>query len=198
MALINCPECNREVSDIAKKCPHCGYTLQEMAKERLKKTVKEKRKLIRNIVISLVALGCVFAAVIIYMGMPHGKEEKMVQTVVKCIQEDLLVPESMEVIECYTYNIDASLSDYEEIAKYDNMLFCYVYYKAENKSGGYTDDFKYAQITPKGEVSLVYEAFVDYVESLFEYGYTCSKLSEENYKTFNLMEHTKKANKWLR
>lgn len=27
MALINCPECNREVSDKAKVCPHCGYPI---------------------------------------------------------------------------------------------------------------------------------------------------------------------------
>lgn len=25
MALIKCPECNKEVSDKAKTCPHCGY-----------------------------------------------------------------------------------------------------------------------------------------------------------------------------
>ena len=27
MALINCPECNREISDKAEMCPHCGYKL---------------------------------------------------------------------------------------------------------------------------------------------------------------------------
>lgn len=25
MALINCPECNKEISDKVKACPHCGY-----------------------------------------------------------------------------------------------------------------------------------------------------------------------------
>lgn len=25
MALINCPECNKEISNSAKTCPHCGY-----------------------------------------------------------------------------------------------------------------------------------------------------------------------------
>lgn len=24
MALINCPECNKEISDKAQSCPHCG------------------------------------------------------------------------------------------------------------------------------------------------------------------------------
>ena len=29
MALINCPECNREVSSTAKNCPHCGFAINE-------------------------------------------------------------------------------------------------------------------------------------------------------------------------
>ena len=28
MALIKCPECNREISDKAESCPHCGYPLK--------------------------------------------------------------------------------------------------------------------------------------------------------------------------
>ena len=31
MALVNCPECNRRISDKAKSCPGCGYVLQERA-----------------------------------------------------------------------------------------------------------------------------------------------------------------------
>lgn len=30
MALINCPECNKEVSDKANNCPNCGYPLSDM------------------------------------------------------------------------------------------------------------------------------------------------------------------------
>ena len=29
MALINCPECNNEISDKAENCPKCGYKLPE-------------------------------------------------------------------------------------------------------------------------------------------------------------------------
>lgn len=33
MALIKCPECNREVSDQAKICPHCGYKLTKIKRK---------------------------------------------------------------------------------------------------------------------------------------------------------------------
>lgn len=29
MALINCPECNKEISDTTKSCPHCGYSIKK-------------------------------------------------------------------------------------------------------------------------------------------------------------------------
>ena len=29
MALINCPECSKEISDKVKSCPHCGYPMEE-------------------------------------------------------------------------------------------------------------------------------------------------------------------------
>jgi hypothetical protein len=29
MALINCPECDREVSDVAVMCPQCGYPVRD-------------------------------------------------------------------------------------------------------------------------------------------------------------------------
>ncbi len=32
MALVNCPECNHEVSDTAMTCPHCGYDLRKSRK----------------------------------------------------------------------------------------------------------------------------------------------------------------------
>lgn len=33
MALINCPECNKEISDKAQVCPHCGYDLLESTQD---------------------------------------------------------------------------------------------------------------------------------------------------------------------
>jgi DNA repair exonuclease SbcCD ATPase subunit len=33
MALINCPECQKEISDKVKACPHCGYPLSNESSE---------------------------------------------------------------------------------------------------------------------------------------------------------------------
>lgn len=42
--LINCPECELQVSDKALSCPHCGYPLKpEAAKPRKRRTNKRKR-----------------------------------------------------------------------------------------------------------------------------------------------------------
>lgn len=40
MALINCPECQAEVSDIALKCPKCGVQLRKLTRTGFGKLVK--------------------------------------------------------------------------------------------------------------------------------------------------------------
>lgn len=38
MALINCPECNKEISDKAASCPNCGFPIQEINKPKFSPT----------------------------------------------------------------------------------------------------------------------------------------------------------------
>lgn len=40
MSLINCPECNHEISDKAKYCIHCGYPLSEATNDQYTANVK--------------------------------------------------------------------------------------------------------------------------------------------------------------
>ena len=35
MALIHCPECNKEVSDRAEICVHCGYPISKWIKKKI-------------------------------------------------------------------------------------------------------------------------------------------------------------------
>ena len=43
MALINCPECGKEVSDSVKVCIHCGYAIEKEAKKAQKLKQKEEK-----------------------------------------------------------------------------------------------------------------------------------------------------------
>lgn len=50
MAIIKCPLCNNDVSDKAKKCPHCNYELNMYNEvERLKNSVSVSSHSNRNI-----------------------------------------------------------------------------------------------------------------------------------------------------
>ena len=44
MALIKCPECDLQVSDLAIACPHCGYPINtKVAKQQQSKSRRKKR-----------------------------------------------------------------------------------------------------------------------------------------------------------
>lgn len=60
MALIRCPECGKEISDKAKKCPHCNYNF------RLGATSFLKSKLFKRIIVVLSIVVVVGAGIIIY------------------------------------------------------------------------------------------------------------------------------------
>jgi len=46
--LINCPECNLQVSDKTIACPHCGYPLKPLSTVNINKTRSRKRKRLPN------------------------------------------------------------------------------------------------------------------------------------------------------
>ncbi len=48
MALIQCPECELQVSDKALSCPHCGYPLKEKDQTKGRGKAKPKRKKLPN------------------------------------------------------------------------------------------------------------------------------------------------------
>jgi uncharacterized membrane protein YvbJ len=64
MALIHCPECNKEISDKVKTCPYCGYpfedtnksanTIQQVEIASVNLTPKNPTKKINIIIISAI------------------------------------------------------------------------------------------------------------------------------------------------
>lgn len=68
MALINCPECEKEISDKVKNCPHCGYPLTDDTPQKVEVTgvnIKDnsKRKIVIGVavitVLALIAYGII-------------------------------------------------------------------------------------------------------------------------------------------
>lgn len=66
MALVNCPECGKEVSDTIKICPSCGY--------RIKKKNKKKIIILIAIIIVLIAIS-VTVGLLIYKNNEKKKVE---------------------------------------------------------------------------------------------------------------------------
>jgi hypothetical protein len=74
MALIKCPECNKQISDRVKACPHCGYPLVDEgsnAQEPLQVNVTSiklnngKGKSFKKLIIMIVALASIAAFAVI-------------------------------------------------------------------------------------------------------------------------------------
>ena len=75
MALIKCPECDKEISDKVKVCPHCGYPFQkeentaqkvEISSVNLKIKKENKKKIIIAVIAICCVIVCIFAVVKIY------------------------------------------------------------------------------------------------------------------------------------
>lgn len=61
MALIKCPECNKEISDQAKFCPSCGYGLNSMSVEE-KKNIKQIVGAIIGVVVAIILIAVIYDA----------------------------------------------------------------------------------------------------------------------------------------
>jgi hypothetical protein len=50
MALIKCPECSKEISERAKICPHCGYSIEESTDNIVVKNFTELDEIKNNVI----------------------------------------------------------------------------------------------------------------------------------------------------
>jgi hypothetical protein len=114
MALINCKECNKEISDSVKSCPHCGF--------KLKKSIS-KGKLI--VVISLMAIA------ISVVGKFKYDEYKIISSVKSKIESTLKDPSSVQY-----KNIKVSNKKKDENGI--NIKMVCLEFNAKNAMGGYT------------------------------------------------------------
>lgn len=67
MALINCPECNKEISDTVKTCPGCGYKLKKKKQHKSFKNKKQKK----IFVIALAIFAVLFLSAGVFLGYKY-------------------------------------------------------------------------------------------------------------------------------
>jgi len=133
MALINCPECQKEISDTTNTCVHCGYIL--IKNKTLIEKLKERKKILFSIsaVVIVAIIGItLFASGIIGV----SSSERIALRDIKTLQKTLLDPNSIILYEVY-YN--------PEYPKESPSTL--IHYGAKNKGGGITDDW--ALVTDK-------------------------------------------------
>lgn len=117
MALIQCKECGKEISDTVRKCPHCGYANKDLKQDKVnsrKNFIKQHIKVISILVIVLVVGLVVFIAYnkkIEYdriqaeiQANTLTDDEKMVASIVKKYKSALKNPESMQIFEIRKYD----------------------------------------------------------------------------------------------
>lgn len=75
MALIKCPECNKEISEFAKTCPSCGY--------KIKSPKQKKRNKVNLGIILLVATVCIGVIVIYSINKRNQALEKLDKEIIE-------------------------------------------------------------------------------------------------------------------
>lgn len=79
MALINCPECGKEISDSTKICPHCGY--------KLKNKSDSKKWIIPVIIISIVVIIALIVTAVALTGKKESNKNDTQSTISSTVQE---------------------------------------------------------------------------------------------------------------
>lgn len=67
MALINCPECGKEISDTCESCIHCGYKLSNHSSIKpvaIESKYSDKKKIPTKIIVSII-IACVLLFIIL-------------------------------------------------------------------------------------------------------------------------------------
>jgi uncharacterized membrane protein YvbJ len=65
MALIQCPECNHQISDRAKNCPNCGHPIYHEVKTH---TIEKEKIIVKNkegCFLQTLNAGCMFILVVV-------------------------------------------------------------------------------------------------------------------------------------
>lgn len=108
MALIKCPECNNDISELAKSCPHCGYRIKNPKDMRNRKIL----------IVSLAALMVLILGIILTKTIINKAQEKKE----KQKQEEMLLRRSdVDKAEEFRHTVEVCLYKpevYEELSSF--------------------------------------------------------------------------------
>ncbi|MDR2457223.1 MAG: zinc ribbon domain-containing protein [Clostridiales Family XIII bacterium] len=85
MALMDCPDCDREISDTCTKCPYCGYVFKSEPESKLGKVGSK----ILEFIGSLIALIIIGGLIIWYYDIDTSVITDRFQKYVKCDSPDV-------------------------------------------------------------------------------------------------------------
>lgn len=112
MALIQCKECGKEITDTVRKCPHCGFVNKDRKQEKMdkgKNFIKQHLKIISIVVIVLI-LG-----IIVVIGYNKKVEQDRIQAEIEAnrlTDDEKIGAKAVKILKSNLKNQD-SLSVYE-------------------------------------------------------------------------------------
>lgn len=191
MALISCPECGKEISSTAPKCPHCGYVFKRIRLNTVKESFnKYTFKLSKKKKIFLSGLSILFIfvlAFIIALNCITTKKERVAISACKSIVNCLDDEDSFDIIDMY-YNDDLQENT---IVKTKYQIFIELSYK--NSYGGIKKDRLLYILTPSGQEHFIESggensAMYDIAEMEI---YSIHFEKWEKYKSFQIKKYRK-------
>ena len=206
MALINCPECNREISDKVRACPHCGYPFDNIPGIDAipTRTNDSKRtfpiKVIVPVIVAIAALLIAFIVINITILRPKNIYEKSVNLLesgkydeAKSLLDEInnykdvaLIQEQL-IYESYAYSAISSLKQYlknpDSFVPYE-VIFYYGSEISDTEDEGIYPAciMHYGAQNGFGGNTTGYALFAyDDDKSSYQYTGSCDSLNEEDY-----------------
>lgn len=69
MALIKCPECQKEVSDTNHKCPNCGFVLKIESNIVISREINTLKVISSMVVLASIPVGIISGNFLVFSGM---------------------------------------------------------------------------------------------------------------------------------
>lgn len=164
MSLMNCPECNKEMSDTIKKCPHCGFVIKKKKVKKEKVETSEKKKL-KDKILGVIKnkkfrIGFLVFVVIFFLGclIISNMQINRVNKVVDFLEdEDYKCEKINSDYEMYDYvcTLEEDGAIYEYLLSYDRSFWDRVLdYDYIGISFTYTDDEYFFRISNQAYIQV--------------------------------------------